>query len=692
MNRRKTKIFVGVLASFAVLICIFFFKQIFFGKVLYCCDNGTVNVPSKIYLASELIQGRFPLWNPYIFSGSPYFADINLGTLYPLNIVYVLFSPFRALTIEIILSYFVAIVGTYLLSRSIGLSVIASFYSSIVYIFSGTIASYTNNVSMLHVAVLMPLVLWSIICFLQKANIQSFLIASLCVSLQIVSGHPQITYFTFIVSLLLIATYPKLSIKNKLAYLILLYAFVAGLTAIQWIPFIEFASLSSRANAGLAYASSGAFPPLGLLRFFLPNSIGDLSSFGAWAQNGSLFGYIGVIPLLVILLPAKKNYFRLFFIFTAIISFLASFGEYSPVYLLLYHLLPGLKYFRSPEQFLVLYTISMACIAGFGIDSLAHVKKLLSVFIYFALIAICFGLFGLRSPDTIIRFTSVNIVFSGVLISLLYIVAIKFSSILRIAVISFTILELFIFSSHNILSVPESAINAVDSVTIKDFDWKQQRIFVDPSAVRYPYAKQFPKYDYVNESLWQQEILKPNVLMKKYPRADGYASMVYEKYRKFIDSTAFDPTGVNLSFNSENRDILGIKYIVFPDQITENQSSCDRIFLLKDDTCQNATVTVVTYQPDYVKITTHPAFDTRLVFTDVNYPGWEVLVDGKKDRIADYKGIFKSVWVKAGDHTVEFLYTSESFIYGKIITLLSLCLYIVLTMYVLIKNRRSSSH
>ena len=157
MNRRKTKIFVGVLASFAVLICIFFFKQIFFGKVLYCCDNGTVNVPSKIYLASELIQGRFPLWNPYIFSGSPYFADINLGTLYPLNIVYVLFSPFRALTIEIILSYFVATVGTYLLSRSIGLSVIASFYSSIVYIFSGTIASYTNNVSMLHVAVLMPL-------------------------------------------------------------------------------------------------------------------------------------------------------------------------------------------------------------------------------------------------------------------------------------------------------------------------------------------------------------------------------------------------------------------------------------------------------------------------------------------------------------------------------------------------------
>jgi hypothetical protein len=259
----------------------------------------------------------------------------------------------------------------------------------------------------------------------------------------------------------------------------LLYAFAAGLTAIQWIPFVEFASLSSRVNAGLAYASSGAFPLLGILRLFLPNVIGDLSGFGAWAQNGSLLGYIGVMPLLLIVLPAKKTYFRLFFISIAIISLLASFGLHSPVYLALYHVLPGLKYLRSPEQFLILYTISMACIAGFAIDSLTGFKKLSSMIICLVFIAMCLGLFGLRSPDTIIKFTSVNIVISGVLISLLYIVAKKFNtSALLVAVISLTFLELYIFSSHNILSVPESTINSIEHINIRDFDWKQHRIFV----------------------------------------------------------------------------------------------------------------------------------------------------------------------------------------------------------------------
>lgn len=692
MNKRNTKIHAGVVASFVVLICLFFFKQLFFGKVLYCCDNATINIPSKIFLASELKEGRFPLWNPYIFAGSPYFADINLGTLYPLNIMYVLFAPFRALTVEVILSYVIAILGMYLLSRSIGLSVIASFYASLVYTFSGTIASYSNNVSMLHVAALMPIVLWSTIYFLQKTNIKSFLIASLFISLQIVSGHPQITYFTLVLSMVLIATYPKLSLKNKLTYSFLLYVFAAGLTAIQWIPFIEFASLSSRVHAGFAYASSGAFTPLGIVRLFLPNAIGDLSGFGAWAQNGSLLGYIGIIPLLVCLLPAKKNYFRLFFIITAIVSFLASFGVFSPVYFVLYYLLPGLKYMRSPEQFLVLYTISMACIAGFGFDSLKGLNKSLSVFIYLAVAAIFFGLIGIASGDTIIRYSSANAVISGVLLSLTYIIAKKFKSILRIAVISFTILELFIFSSHNILSVPETATTSIDSVVIKDFDWKQQRIFVDHTAIRYPLAKPFPKYDYINESLWQLKVLKPNILMDVYPRADGYASMVYEKYRKFIDSASSDPTGVHMSFNSENLDILGIKYIVFSNQIAENRSSCDRFFLVKDDTCQNNTVKVVTYQPNYVKITTHPASDAFVVFTDVNYPGWQVYVDGKKDRIADYKNIFKSVWVKAGDHIVEFVFRPDTYIYGKLITFLSVSVFLLLAIIAILKNRRSSVH
>src|SRR3989344_5254814 len=256
MKRINVQLLLAILASFVVLLFIFFFRQIVFDKVLYCCDNLTINVPSKVFLASELKQGRLPLWNPYIFSGSPYLADINLGIFYPLNVLYLLLTPFRALTVGVILSYGVSLFGAYLLARRIGLSTIASFYSSLVYTFSGTIASYTNNVSILHVAALMPLVLWSIVNHLDKSNLKNFLIASLCIGLQIISGHPQITYLTIIVSILLIVTYPKISIADRIKHFFPMFIFSAGLTAIQWIPFIESASLSSRAHASLDYASS----------------------------------------------------------------------------------------------------------------------------------------------------------------------------------------------------------------------------------------------------------------------------------------------------------------------------------------------------------------------------------------------------------------------------------------------------
>ncbi|MEE2710022.1 MAG: hypothetical protein VYA69_10540, partial [Gemmatimonadota bacterium] len=57
--------------------------------------------PMASYTASELLAGRFPFWNPYIFGGIPFFAMIDVGVLYPLNWLFIYFVD------NMILSYIV---------------------------------------------------------------------------------------------------------------------------------------------------------------------------------------------------------------------------------------------------------------------------------------------------------------------------------------------------------------------------------------------------------------------------------------------------------------------------------------------------------------------------------------------------------------------------------------------------------
>ena len=46
-------------------------------------DNLTQNYPLRV-LAGELLRhGRLPLWDPYIWSGTPLLAGWNAGALYP---------------------------------------------------------------------------------------------------------------------------------------------------------------------------------------------------------------------------------------------------------------------------------------------------------------------------------------------------------------------------------------------------------------------------------------------------------------------------------------------------------------------------------------------------------------------------------------------------------------------------------
>lgn len=577
------------IALLILFIIIFFNKQLFFGEVFYCCDNIAINVPSKVFLIEELRHGRFPLWNPYILSGSPFLADINLGLLYPLNLLFLMFPPFRALTIGVIIDFIIAAIGMFVLGRSLRLSQFASTLSSIIFTFSGTLVVYINDVPLLHVAVLLPWIIWAWITYFTYPTKKFFLILVGLLSLQIIAGHPQLTYYTWLFGIAYVVFVNPLSIKQKTISLLSVGGLVFLLSSIQLIPFIELVHASTRIGMGFDYASFGSLNPFNMFRFFIQRLVGNLSQGKDWLQGGSVYGYIGVLPIILLFFVPFKNIRVRFFLATAVTSLLLALGKYTPVFFIAYKLVPGLGSFRSPGHFLFLYTFSLALLAGFGIEeALNSVRRKV-----FLKILLCIGIIFLVAPVWLVdwgvyplmiipKFRLLAPSVKGEVIFMilenLYIIG-TLLLVARVvnkrAVFLFVVfLELFLFSRDGFVSVSEERLSEwlqKGNETAKLMkEAENYRIFVSPKLYQNPVKKEFGIPYAERETAWQTEIVRTNINMLYHlSTIDGYASLIYRPYKELFQKEGGDPTGIEFGdMSTIDWNTLGVRYVLArPDEL-----------------------------------------------------------------------------------------------------------------------------
>ena len=106
------------------------------------------------------------------------------------------------------------------------------------------------------------------------------------------------------------------------------------------------------------------------------------------------------------------------------------------------------------------------------------------------------------------------------------------------------------------------------------------------------------------------------------------------------------------------------------------------------DTKVSGNATLISYKPNEVIFKTNTSGNSLLFLSDNYYPEWSVKVDGafSKILVADYA--FRAVEIPKGSHTVEFFYDPKSFKLGLGISLLTLLLILVSSIYVIINPAR----
>jgi uncharacterized membrane protein YfhO len=389
---------------FAVTLC-FFWKVCFTGKTFIAGDLLTYIGPNRYYAAQMIRKGQVPLWNPLIFSGAPFLANVQNAVFYPPNILFYIFSLPTALVLSVLLHIFLAAWFMYLFcKKALEMSTTGSIFAAAAFAFGGFFLNHVGLLNQLHTACWIPLVFLCFHLAIRHKSIVWALTTGLIIGVQFLAGHTEefaymmFALFLYLIYLTLIAfkESPKETGRIFVLYCIALI-FSGVLVAVQIIPTYEVYQYSLR-SGGLTYEKATAFS--------LPAKIAVNSVLPDYANltYGENVAHVGVCALILALLGVIFAFKRppvSFLLPLGAAACFFSLGSHNPLFKYFFYYVPVFKFFRVPSRWLYLFTFSAAVIGGIGLDGLSNLRERRKTLItakFVVLVTVATGAILLRMP------------------------------------------------------------------------------------------------------------------------------------------------------------------------------------------------------------------------------------------------------------------------------------------------------
>ncbi|MCS7026530.1 MAG: hypothetical protein NZV14_17160 [Bryobacteraceae bacterium] len=334
-----------------------------------------LEIPRLQFQAREIHQGRFPLWDPHIWSGQPLIGQTQPGPLYPGNLLFSLL-PLREgyLRFSWLNWYWVAIHVfaawlLYLWICDLGLGQRAALFGGIAFGFGG----FVGTVAWLDVVngiVWAPAVL--LFSFRAQRGIRPLghaALAGVCLGLAWLSGHHELP---ILLSASTLATWTWFALRDRRLLLpaCVCLAIAALVASAQVLPTYEFGRLSRR-WIGLEQTVGWkdkipyrvhtiySLPARGMLGTVFPQigRFADASCYVGWAFAG--FAFFGAVTCW------GERVVRWALVLAAG-SLLYSLGSFAPWNGILYAVVPFFDKARIPARGMALYGLALSLLAAYG--------------------------------------------------------------------------------------------------------------------------------------------------------------------------------------------------------------------------------------------------------------------------------------------------------------------------------------
>lgn len=594
-----------------VLLLIFvsaFYGKILFGHVILKGDVFAYQLPEKFLIREALNAGSIPFLNPFILCGTPLLENMDAGVFNPLNILLLAGDDIFGFGLFIFVHYLLAAICMYcFLDKGFGFNRWIASIGAGSYVF-GYLWSMSDK-GFYRCGYLIPLFfLIQIKLFQEKDKYGRSILAVLMavvLSLLLTCGNFLEAYFSVIfagifVLFVLISRSGREAFSDNLKAVkafVFSVALSAAISAPLLIPVILNSYSSYRAKGiPLLEAQEWSFPPTRLLEYFAPYIFGDRNDNGLWVSGiykpadtftQSAFSpwadciFIGIPLMLGFLMFTRSvgSWKSRFILFSLIFSLLLALGRFSPIYGMVYSILPGFSMFRHPEKFMFWVNFFLIIGGCFGLQRIYDGndwRKLmrLSDFLFVAILSVSILMVVIFCfyPDKFTAFfqnmgsfwdgerifTWLITMVSVPLISLLLVRVVcvnpEKSPLCFLTIISFSS---FLFLGANVeWTMPEKDLRSVHSwdEKIPEFDRNQWRIFSN-RKFNYPLICDGETGDEFRVGkLMERANLYCNLpTVKKIRTVSGFSPNLNAEYVEFMNFEKQNPDRV--------LDLLSVKFV-----------------------------------------------------------------------------------------------------------------------------------
>ena len=679
-------------------------------------------IPWKMLVIDNLSNFMLPLWNPYEMAGKPLLANFQSGAFYSLNLLLFIKPLFISWSIFIMLSPLLAGLFMFAYLKNLKLDDRASLLGAISFAFSGFSIAWLEWGNIGHTALWLPLILLSIDKIVSSIEYPVFsikkpwgLVFLFSLASSFFAGHLQIFFYVFIVSVsyLLLRWFEHGKKLRTIILFTIYYLLFTIATAVQWIPTLQFISLSARSLDQNYLDIEGWFIPWQhLVQFIIPDFFGNPSTLNYWGvwNYAEFVGYVGVIGLLFafcsIFIQKKKNV--LFFMGTIIISLLFALPTF--ISKLPFDLEIPFLSSAQPTRLIFVMSFSLSVLSAIGFNYLIQDKKVnrkaiittgtLFVILFVLLWLVSLGTIDFKiTPDNLLV-AKRNLIFpSGIFaIGMVLVMGVLFvketmaRTLLIFLLIALSSYDLFRFGIKFTPFTPQGYFYPTTRAI--EFLQKDKSLFRIAST--------------------DSRILPPNFsTYYRIQSIEGYDPLYLLSYAELIaasereDHSIHRPFGFNRiitphNIDSKIIDLLNVKYILALSDLTsaklskvfqegqtrvyENRDVLPRAFFVREvrkapdqqetidkmfiaDLAQAAFVhdidsdienlkvgkaTVINYSENNVQIETENSGDGFLVLADIYYPTWKATIDGRQVEIHKTNYTLRGIYVPVGKHRVTF--------------------------------------
>ncbi len=670
---------------------VFLFRDFVFGAIPVNMDTNTIYGVAKYYF-NNLLNGVVPLWEPFIDLGRPFYALSICNIFNPVTQLIALLKLlgvhyYAGFLAYLLIYFFIALVGFYLLAFEIVKDRSHALWAYLLLLFSGLGLSIFTQMTLLEIFAPAVWFFYFCLCFASRPRLGNFLGMGFSAMIVLISYLPF--YFLTFVGVCLVAGFIFYAAATKKFFTSLFkfiiqhkgwaVAVLAGIMVAaaplgaykmmdatgdvvspgrhcQYASAQECYDRTMNQKGGMIYAEavrSGALGERVDLGYFFTHL--DKLTYGS---DSFLFVPVFVFLLIVLAAFTRLNRLSLFLMVVGGVTAFIALGDTTPVHRFLYDHVFFFQYFRNLFFFsafliplcILFAVLQMKSVLEWKLETFGQRKvAIVAILILHAL----FALFLSRYSGIVVTIWW-TIGLSAVLFTMHY-AGLR----LKIAVWEGFFALLICLQPAQVMVA--YAANAVEFKSVlphehvvPQFQWMRPETPQSSDSKIY----QFVPY----EDFWYAMSMTDAPAKVGYPQA--------------ASRWAFD-----LSQKVDHKtlaDYARYKIVLYEDP----SQAAIPVFGNSD------VLRVRHFDPNQLALETNLARRMMLVYNDAFTGAWKVFVDGKQEELLRANTAFKGVWVNPGLHVVEFRYAPPGGQWLYIIVTLVLMVFMVVTVFVLLKERR----